>query len=215
MIDIIPAIFEKTKEELVAKLDLVAPHVDWVQIDIADGSLVPAESVTDAAVLKEIIAKYTGENGTLSFEAHLMVASPEKYIQSLVEAGFKRIIAHVECNDPRFFLDEMVKESIESGLALDGGTPEEQIEPYLESLDVVLVMMAEAGASGLDLQSENVEKIRAIHAAYPDLTIGAEEGIDESTAVILADAGASRLVVSSKLYEEPGQLKALVERFKN
>ena len=214
MIDIIPAIFEKDKDAMVAKIELVAPHVDWVQIDIADGSLMPVESFRDVATLKEIITKYDGPGGKLSFEAHLMVASPEKYILPLVDAGFKRIVAHVECNDPRFFLDEMVKESVEAGHAIDGGPSEEQIEPYLESLDVVLVMMAEAGASGLALQTENVEKIRAIHASYPDLSIAAEEGIDESTAAILVDAGATRLVASSVLYKNPEGIASFVERFK-
>ncbi len=189
MPDIIPAIFEKDWDEIAKKIALVSPHAEWVQIDIADGSLAPTTTFLD-------FAKFAPLDQLVKLEAHLMVSAPEKYIRPLVDAGFKRIIAHVECNDPRLFLDEMEKEDVEAGLAIDGPTPVETIEPFLENLDVVLVMMAEMGASGMKLQSENIEKIRAIHAAFPDLSIEAEEGVDEQTAKVMIDAGASRLVVS-------------------
>ncbi len=208
MIDIIPAIFEKDWDEIVKKIELVAPHVDWVQIDIADGSLMP--TTTFLEFTKFASFGFAQDKQLVNLEAHLMVATPEKYIQPLIDAGFKRIIAHVEANDSRLFLDEMEKESIEAGLAIDGGTPLEQIEPYLENLDVVLVMMAEAGASGLVLQSENVEKIRAIHASFPDLSIEAEEGIDEQTAKVIIDAGATRLVATSVLFKDPANIAKVI-----
>ncbi len=189
MIGIIPTIFEKDWDAIERKVAIVAPYVDWLQIDIADGSLVPAETFLDLAKFGQLVKP-------VSFEAHLMVASPEKYIRMLVDAGFKRLIAHVEANDPRLFLDETEKESVEVGLAIDGATEVEAVEPFLETIDVVLVMMAEMGARGLTLQPENVEKIRAIHQAYPDLTIAAEEGISESSAKMIVDAGATRLIIS-------------------
>ncbi len=189
MTDIVPAIFEKMWDDIVKKIALVGSHAEWVQIDIADGSLAPTTTFLE-------FGKFSQLAQSVQLEAHLMVSTPEKYIQPLVSAGFKRIIAHVEANDPRLFLDEMEKEDIEAGLAIDGPTPIETIEPFLENLDVVLVMMAEMGASGLTLQSENIEKIRAIHTAFPDLAIEAEEGVDEQTAKVMIDAGASRLVVA-------------------
>ncbi|MBI3577417.1 hypothetical protein HY086_05265 [Candidatus Gottesmanbacteria bacterium] len=210
MIDIIPAIFEKNWDEIVKKVELVAHDVDWVQIDIADGTLVPAETFLDFAKL----GKFGQLGKSLSLEAHLMVASPEKYIRPLVEAGFKRIIAQVECNDPRLFLDEIDRESVEVGLAIDGPTPLEQIAPFLENLDVVLVMMAEMGATGLVLQSENVEKIRAIHQSYPDLAIEAEEGIDEHTAKVIVEAGATRAVVTKFLFSDVKNIATAIDQLK-
>jgi ribulose-phosphate 3-epimerase len=207
MIDIIPAIFEKDWDEIVKKVSLVAPYTEWVQIDIADGSLAPTTTFLE-------FTKFVQLAKSVQLEAHLMVSSPEKYIQPLVAAGFKRIIAHVEANDPRLFLDEMEKESVEGGLAIDGPTPLEAIEPFLENLDVVLVMMAEMGASGLALQTENVEKIRAIRNHYPDLAIEAEEGIDEQTAKIITEAGASRLVATDLLFKNPTNIGAVIVRLK-
>lgn len=189
MVDIIPAIFENQWSEIEKKISLVSPHVSWAQIDIADGSLVPAQTFLE-------FGKFVQLDQLVQLEAHLMVAQPEKYIRPLVDAGFKRIIAQVEANDPRLFLDEAEKEGIEAGLAIDGPTPLEHVEPFLENLEVVLVMMAEMGASGLLLQNENIEKIRSIHRSFPDLPIAAEEGITKDTAKVIIDAGATRLVVS-------------------
>ncbi len=210
MIDIIPGVFEKEWGELERKVILVSPHVDWVQIDIADNTLVPVTSVLDFVKMKGLIASYT----KLSFEAHLMVANPEKYSKQLADCGFKRLIAHVESQDPRRFLDEATYESVEVGMAIDGPTELEHLEPFLEEVDSVLVMMAEAGASGLTLQPENVDKIRILHRNYPDLPIEVDEGINEITARIVKDAGATRLVTTSYLFNDPVHIASAIARLK-
>ncbi len=211
MVDIIPGIFEQDFSEIERKVTLVAPYVEWVQIDFADGVFVPAKSFLDVEKLKPLIDAHP----KLSFEAHLMVASPEKFIKPLVDAGFKRIIAHVEANDPRQFLDEMQYESVETGLAVDGPTELDQIEPLLEEIDVVLVMMAEAGASGQELQLENVEKVRTIREHFPDLPIEVDEGINDKTAQIVKDAGATGLVTTSYIFKDSQQIGELLEHLKN
>jgi ribulose-phosphate 3-epimerase len=211
MLDVIPGIFEKELSEIEHKVALVAPHAEWVQIDFADGQFVPATSFLDVALLKPLIDRYPA----LRFEAHLMVASPEKFIKPLVDAGFKRIIAHVEANDPRLFLEHAKFESVETGLAIDGPTEAEIIEPFAEEIDVVLVMMAEAGSSGMALQQENVEKVRTIHEHYPNLTIEVDQGINEKTAPIVKDAGASAVVTTSFIFKNPTQAGELIEHLKN
>lgn len=207
MVDVIPAIFENQWDQIAKKIALVSPHVSWVQIDIADGSLVPAQTFLEFGKFAKF-AKF------VQLEAHLMVAQPEKYIRPLVDAGFKRLIAQVEANDPRIFLEEAEKEGMEAGLAIDGPTPLEHVEPFLENLEVVLVMMAEMGASGLLLQNENIEKIRAIRKSYPDLAIEAEEGIDQHTAKIIADAGATRLVVTKYIFDVPQTIANRIEQLR-
>lgn len=211
MIDIIPGIFEKELSEIQRKIELVAPHVQWVQIDFADGAFVPTTSFLDVDKLKPIIDAYP----TLSFEAHLMVANPEKYIKPLVDAGFKRVIAHVEANDPRLFLDQSQYESVETGLAIDGPTELDEIEPLLEEIDVVLVIMSEAGATDPELQLENVEKVRTIREHFPDLPIEVDQGVNDKTAQVVKDAGATRIVTTSYIFKNPGQTGELLEELKN
>lgn len=205
MIDVIPGILEKEWTCIEERLALVRGLVEWVQIDIADNTLVPNQTVLAF-----------GPVGTsLSFEAHLMVAQPEKYIKPLVDAGFKRIIAHVECHDPRIFLEQAKYEHIEVGIAIDGATPIEQAEPFLEEVDMVLVMTIEAGFSGQEFMTETLEKIKAIHEHFPDLPIEVDGGINDKTATLVRDAGATRLVSTSFLFKDPQNIAAAIEELKN
>ncbi|MFZ5845271.1 MAG: hypothetical protein ACOY0S_02270, partial [Patescibacteria group bacterium] len=198
MVEVIPGILEKDWSEIETKLKLASPHVDWVQIDVADNTLVPNETFLDFSQFASLTKKSLSTNlSRISLEAHLMVDRPDKYIRPLVDAGFKRLIAHLEANDPRRFLDEARYESIEVGVAIDGPTDFVEIEPFLEEVDCVLVMMYEAGFSGQPFQPENLEKIKIIRRNLPDLPIEVEGGISEVTARLVKDAGATRLVSTS------------------
>lgn len=210
MIDIIPGILEKDFSEVERRVKLVAAYVSWVQIDVADNTLVPNETFLkfDQFVQLGKLDKAP------SLEAHLMVAEPEKYIRPLADAGFKRLIAHVEAHDPRRFLDEAKYESVEVGLAIDGPTDLEQIEPFLEEIDVVLVMTIEAGFSGQQLMPETLEKIKTIRRNFPDLPIAVDGGINDKTARLVRDAGATRLVSTSYLFKDPANIAAAIERLK-
>lgn len=194
-VEVIPGINEQDLQEIQRKIELVAGYVPWVQIDFADGTLVPNTTFFDLEQFREI-----AEN--VSLEAHLMVANPEKYVKQLADVGFKRLIAHVESVDPRMFLDEAQYESVEVGLAIDGPTEFDQIEPFLDELDVALVMTIEAGPSGQPFLPETVEKIRILHRNLPDLPIEVDGGISDKTASLVIEAGATRLVSTSFLFKD-------------
>lgn len=213
MIDIIPGILEKEWDATESKLRLVAPHVDWVQVDIADNTLVPNETMLDFSKFRpDVLAP---ELRHLSFEAHLMVANPEKYIKPLADAGFKRIIAHVECIDPRVFLEQAKYEDVEVALAIDGPSELEIIEPFLDQIDMVLVMTIEAGFSGQEFMQDTVEKIKRIHQNLPDLPIEVDGGINDKSAKVAKDAGATRLVSTSYLFKHPDGIATAIEQLKS
>ena len=217
-IDVVPGIFASTWEELERKVGMVVPYVEWVQIEISDGTLVPGETLVKFDKLDQfdqLARRSQGEGGSLSLEAHLMVADPVKYIRPLADSGFKRLIAHIECQDPRHFLDQAKYESIEACLAIDSPTDFEQIEPLLEEVDGVLVMTAEAGETGRAFQPETVEKIRLIRQNFVDLPIEAEGGINNVTAKIVHEAGATRLVSSAYLFNGPDNIERAIERLKS
>lgn len=197
MADVLPGIgaSEKTLDELREKILLVSPHVSWVHIDICDSTMVDNETFHD-------FEKWSGMPENLSFEAHLMVNNPEKYIRPLVSAGFKRLIAHVECQDPRRFLEETEFEEIETGLALDGPSPIEEIEPFLEKLDFALIMGYEAGFSGQEFWPETLEKIKSVRHHFPETLIEVDGGINDKTAPAVVDAGAERIITTSYLFKD-------------
>ncbi len=208
MVDVIPGILEKAWSPIEERLNLVKGLVRAVQIDVADNTFVPNETILTFSQF----APFAKE---LSLEAHLMVASPEKYIKPLADAGFKRLIAHVEANDPRLFLEQAQYEHVEVGIAIDGATELDQAEPFLEEIDMVLVMTIEAGFSGQPFMTETVEKIKTIHQNFPDLPIEVDGGINDQTAKIVKDAGAMRLVSTSFLFKDPANVSAAIERLKN
>lgn len=207
-IDIIPGIFVSTWEELERKVAMVVPYVEWVQIEISDGTLVPSVTLLKFDQLAKL-------DQCPSLEAHLMVADPVKYIRPLADSGFKRLIAHIECQDPRHFLDQAKYESIEACLAIDSPTDFEQLEPFLGDVDGVLVMTAEAGETGRMFQPETVEKIRLIRQHFVDLPIEAEGGIHNVTAKIVREAGATRLVSTSFIFKDLHAIDQAIEQLRS
>lgn len=201
MIEITPAIFTNEIDVLGSQVGALAPLAPWIQIDLSDGTMVPDMTIMGLDKLKAVIASYPAT----SFEAHLMVDNPVKYLKPLVDAGFKRIIAQVEAADPRQFLEEAQIESVEVGLGLDGASELDLLEPFLESLDLVVVMTIEAGASEAPFLPESMEKMKSIRHHYPDLPIVAEGNIDERNASLLSDVGVSRIVISADTLLKDGE----------
>lgn len=209
MIDVIPGIFAHDSTELIEKIKLVAPFSRWIHLDLADSTYTSSISVLDPKVYKEIITN------NHEFEAHLMVSRPDKYIRSLVDDGIKRLVAQVECDDPRLFLDQVRYETVEVGLAIDVSTELEEIEPYLEEIDFVSVLTTEAGAAGLPFQNETIEKIKIIHQNAPDLAIEVAGGINPATAKLVREAGATRIVSESYIFHDPGSIAKSLEALAN
>jgi ribulose-phosphate 3-epimerase len=206
MIEIIPGILEKDFSEIKKKMDLVIGLVDWVQIDILDNTLINLDTYNNW----EDFRIFTHQ---INIEAHLMVSDPEKDGIPLVKNGFKRLVAHVEGNTLRDFLNLAKAHEVETGVALDSPTPVETVEPFLEEIDVILVMMYKAGPSGQTFMPQNLLKIKKIHAAYPNLAIEVDGGIDDKTAPLVVENGATRLVSTSFLYwKNQNNIKEAIEK---
>ncbi len=182
MVDVIPA------PDSIRDLEKLVGVYGWAHVNVSDGTLVPAQSFIPVSQLAPF-AKAIG------LEAHLVVANPEKYVRQAADAGCKRLIADVEALDPRLFLDAVQLEDAEAGLAIDGATEFEVIEPFLDELDFVHVLTVEAGSN--TFLPECVEKIKTIHLYLPDLPISAEGGMKPETARLVTDAGATRIISSA------------------
>ena len=211
MIDVTPAIFTDDPEVLKSQVAALVPHAPWIQIDLSDGTMVPALTLMDMEKLKAAIAAYP----QISFEAHLIVDNPVKYLKPLADSGFKRIIAQVEAADPRQFLEEAKLESVEVGLALDGASEVDILEPFMEEIDLLVIMTIEAGSAESPFLPESIEKIKNIRHHFPNLAIVAEGDIDTRNAKLLSDAGVTRLVVSADtLLKDPNTMVQLLEQLR-
>lgn len=206
-IDVIVGVSETDWDAFAIKVALAAPYVDWIHVGVSDGTMGIAATITDFSRLSEIMDTYPN----VSFEARLLTATPEKYVRSLADAGFKRLIVHVESNDPRRFLEEVKFDEVEVGIAMDGATEIEEVEPFLEEVDFVVVMTAEAGEAAGTFLPEAVEKVKLIRQNLPDLPIEAVGGINDATVKTVKDAGATRIVSTAFVLQNPNGVGEAVE----
>jgi len=204
---VIAGISEKNWDSVVTRVAQAAGVVGWVHIVVADGTMGTDVTVTDMSKFADLVADFP----QVSFEVHLLSATPEKYIRPLADAGVARLIAHVECNDPRRFLTEVKYDEVEVGMAIDGATEIEEVEPFLEEIDFVVIMSAEAGVTGGTFLPEAVEKVKLIRQNLPDLPIEVVGGITDVTVKALKDVGATRVVSTAFLYQNPGGMAEAVE----
>src|SRR3989344_5191074 len=162
-IEVIPGILEQEFSRIEERVRLVAPYVNWIHIDIADHRLVPNSSFLDPSPFKKLIQE-TGKK----FELHMMIENPLEISGSWIGVGFKRLLIHIESvlkfdggsskveNEMR----RLKLEKIEVGLAVDKETNIEEVFPYLDDVDCVLIMTIQAGFLGRQFISEKLEKIR-------------------------------------------------------
>lgn len=193
MIEIIPGIQEDSFSKIEEKIRQVEPYVSWVQIDVCDKTLTDNESFRDPTPFKSLKSK-------LNLEVHLMFTHPLGVVEAWVKAGFKRLIGHVEIQNPQEFIGKGKAQGVEIGLVLDGPTEVSKIVPFLSKIDQVTIMMYKAGRSGQKFQKENLEKIKFIHQNWPNLPIEVDGGINAETAKLVKEAGATRLISTSFLF---------------
>jgi len=207
MIEVIPAILEKDFPEIERKINLVEGLVEWVQVDIADNSLVPNSTFLDPEPFSKLQSK-------LNLELHMMVKDPLMYLERFTASGFKRFFAHVEGN----FVDEYIAKcyqlGVEVGLAIDGPTPFSSIESYLDNIDLVLVMAIDAGFSGRPYRSDTIEKIKRIREVDIEIPIAVDGAMNEENAKKVITAGATRINSNSFIFAS-NDVKIAIETLKN
>ena len=194
MYEITPNILEKELTEIEKKIELVRPFAKTIQIDIADGIMVPNTTFLDPQPFK----KYTKD---IFFEVHMMVDNPLKYLQPWADAGFKRFIGQVEKmpNQEEFVAQGQLLGEV--GLALDGPTSIDAIKVPYEDLDIILIYTSgKAGFSGPPFLSERLDKIREIRAKNSTISIAVDGGINDQTIVMAKDAGANHFGTTSFLF---------------
>ncbi len=207
MIEVIPAILEKDFPEIEKKIHLVEGLVEWVQVDIADNSLVPNSTFLDPEPFAKLQTK-------LNLELHMMVKDPLMYLERFTASGFKRFFAHVEGG----FVDEYIAKcyqlGVEVGLAIDGETPFDTIHPYLDNIDCVLVMAIDAGFSGRPFREDTIEKIKRIREVDIEIPIAVDGAMNEENAKKVILSGANRINSNSFIFASI-DVKMAIETLKN
>ena len=203
MVEIIPAILTKSREDLVDKLVIVEPYVKRVHLDIADGVFVPNVTIAGPEELETL-------ETSLKVGIHLMVSKPENHIARWLETSADKFIFHVEAMAKAQEVIDAVKDAERSiGIALNPQTPVSTVEPFVDQVDFVHFMTVEPGFYGGKFVESVLDKISDFHYFYPDKPIEVDGGVNPETAPRLVAAGASMLVVGSYIFENHDVAKAI------
>lgn len=193
--EIVPAILAKDLTEFEKKIRLVEGFVDFVQVDIMDGSFVENVSIS----LEEIASIET----SLNIEVHLMVNDPIKYI---FECGkfpcFKRVFFHLEAViDPSEVLEEMSKHDFEKGIAINPDSDVLETVAFEDKIDTLLLLSVNPGFSGQEFIPETISKIKKARKIFNNLIIEVDGGVKEKNIKEIFEVGAKRVVVGSGLFD--------------
>jgi len=215
MAEIIPAILARDYEDLKNKISLLRGVVPIVQIDICDGNFVP--SVTWPFLdgdfdqhFKNILNEQEGVPfwEDIDFEFDLMVENVAENLDIYMKLGPRRVVFHLEAfadlQQFREFLegiDEYVRDVTEIGVAINTGTNVEKIFPLVNSVDFIQCMGIEKiGFQGQDFDERVLDQIQTLKAEFPDLIISVDGSVTLATAPKLIEAGATRLVIGSAIF---------------
>lgn len=220
--EIIPAIMPKDFEDITAQAELVHRFVKSIQIDIMDGKLTHPISWPYFPGQEESFEKVaTGEIGLpywkdVDYEGDLMIKNPEEDFGSFVNAGFHRIIVHIESTQKFRDILEEWKGVVEIGAAINIDTENDVLFPLIEEgLSFVQFMgIATIGYQGSPFDSRVLGKIESLRKAYPDVIISVDGGVNLENAPLLLKAGSNRLVAGSAIFGSDEGVEITIEDFK-
>ena len=189
-------------------VSLMNAGADWIHCDVMDGAFVPNISF-GAPIVKAV-----GDAVNVPLDVHLMIDEPIRYIQDFVKAGATYITFHVEATNRVAETIAKIKSfGVKVGLSLKPNTPTSAILPYLNDIDMVLVMSVEPGFGGQKFNQQAPQRIAEIRRIFNGL-IEVDGGINADTSKLVVESGVDVLVAGSYLINAADR-KAATEALKN
>jgi ribulose-phosphate 3-epimerase len=224
VIEVIPVINVPDWETAKKRIEAIAPHTDWVEIDISNGTFATTQTWNNPADLKTL------GPGTrhLRVAVHLMVAEPAMVLEDWIKAGVRRVIAHYEVLGAQKGLkgllggdaaeqkirkmSEQCHDSwVEFGLAILWRTQVSAIRPYLDLVDMVQVLAVDPGPSGQEFRKEALKSVQFLHSLQSQFKFKIEwdGGATSSNIRQIREAGADIIVAGSAIFGAAEPEKAL------
>ncbi len=180
-------------------IDVDTAGAQYIHIDVMDGTFVP--SISFGMPLIKSIRSATDK----VFDVHLMIVDPLRYIKEFAEIGADIITFHLEAApDVQAVIDEIHACGKKAGITIKPGTAAEELIPYLDKVDMILVMTVEPGFGGQPFIESSYDKIRAVRAMLTerglDTNVQVDGGITKDNIRSVIEAGANVIVAGSTVY---------------
>ena len=200
-VKIAPSILSADFAELGAGVEAIST-ADYVHFDVMDGCFVPNISI--GIPVLQSIRKRTA----LPIDVHLMIVQPERYVDQFCDAGADLVTCHVEADTPEkihLALDKIHAKGKKAGVVVKPRTPASAVLPFIDRVEMILVMTVEPGFGGQRFMADMMPKVqeirRYIDAMNPGCELEVDGGVDPATCKICVASGANVLVAGSAVYK--------------
>ena len=201
MIKIAPSILSADFANLERDIQKISA-ADYVHVDVMDGMFVPNISIGLPVV--QSIRPTT----TLPLDVHLMIVQPVRYVEQFCDAGADLVTVHVESDSEENIhaaIDKIHAKGKKAGIVLKPATPAEAALPFIEKVELILVMTVEPGFGGQKFMADMMPKVTAlrtlINEKNPACELEVDGGVDPVTCKTCIEAGANVLVAGSAVYK--------------
>lgn len=180
---------------------------DYLHLDVMDGHFVPNISF-GYTVLRNL------RNITdIPLDTHLMIENPYDYIDDFVKIGSKYITVHVEANKPMETIELIKSKGIKAGISLKPKTKLEEIYPFLEKVDLILVMTVEPGFGGQSFMEDQMQKVKELAKLRDEhnyeYVIQIDGGVNDETILMVKNTGVDIVVSGSFITKNKNPKKAI------
>jgi ribulose-phosphate 3-epimerase len=185
-------------------------EAEWIHIDVMDGVFVP--NISFGFPVLEAITKHC----TKLIDVHIMIVHPEKYVKRFAEAGAEMLTFHYEAaGNPGEVIELIRQQGIKVGITINPDVPVAALRPYIDKVDMVLLMSVFAGYGGQKFIEESYGRLKELKNMIDELNpacmIQVDGGVSIQNAKKLFDHGVNVLVAGSAVFNAPDPVGMIAE----